>query len=604
MTFEAEQPARRLEKTDRWTGVALVAAVVLAFGFSLSYGFLVDDRWIIRGNEAIRGWSSLLSLWTKPYWSMHRDGTAGLYRPLLLFLFAILWNAGLRIPLWFHLLAVVAHIIATLLLWRLLRRAVPRWPAALAALWFAVHPVHIEAVSNAANSAEVFATIATLTMALVVARAHSALADGQSIPWKTACVAAALYGVALLFKESGSTAPALALLVAWGWRGSQIGAPTVSRFHRLAMTWLRWRRLLITCGVVLVAVMVARTVALGSAVSQGSFAAPGLLGLTTGQRWWAMLSLGPKFLELLVWPRTLNPLYGPHTIAGKQVPTVAAAAFIAVVIVAIGVAAWLARRGDRRIAVGLAWIAVAFLPASNLLIPTGQILAERTLYLPSVGASFILAVALAAVIRACRVSQTAARRTVVLAVACCATVMVANETRRRSLAWRDHDAWFHQLVVANPDDPRAHLGRAVYLRSRGKSVDALAQLERGYRLAERDSLLVKEYATQLLDQRQSIKAARVASELMAWPERRRDHAAVRLYLDTVGAAYGADSVLSVAELLSKNAPTPTAWLYVGLAYEARRQPKLAISAYSKGLMLAGDDTLAMQLRNRIEALSH
>src|SRR5262249_23554363 len=157
-----------------------------------------------------------------------------------------------------------------------------------------------------------------------------------------------------------------------------------------------------------VAVVVARAVVLGGAVSRGSIAAPGLLGLTTGQRVWAMLSLGPTFLELLAWPRTLNPLYGPHAIEGRHVPTLAAAAFIAVVAVAIVIAAWLARRGDRRIAVGLAWIAVAFLPASNLLIPTGQILAERTLYLPSVGASFLLAVALAVVIRASRGSETAA----------------------------------------------------------------------------------------------------------------------------------------------------------------------------------------------------
>ena len=54
-------------------------------------------------------------------------------------------------------------------------------------------------------------------------------------------------------------------------------------------------------------------------------------------------------------------------------------------------AALLARRGDRRPLVAIAWVAIAFLPASNLLVPTGQLLAERTLYLPSVGVALLVA---------------------------------------------------------------------------------------------------------------------------------------------------------------------------------------------------------------------
>ena len=36
-------------------------------------------------------------------------------------------------------------------------------------------------------------------------------------------------------------------------------------------------------------------------------------------------------------------------------------------------------------AFGLGWIAIAFSPVANLLFPTGILVAERTLYLPSVG---------------------------------------------------------------------------------------------------------------------------------------------------------------------------------------------------------------------------
>jgi len=50
---------------------------------------------------------------------------------------------------------------------------------------------------------------------------------------------------------------------------------------------------------------------------------------------------------------------------------------------ALLVLAW--RRGRRVEAFGLGWIAIAFLPVANLLFPTGVLVAERTLYLPSVG---------------------------------------------------------------------------------------------------------------------------------------------------------------------------------------------------------------------------
>jgi hypothetical protein len=43
------------------------------------------------------------------------------------------------------------------------------------------------------------------------------------------------------------------------------------------------------------------------------------------------------------------------------------------------------------IALGIAWFGIAILPVTNLLFPTGVLLAERTLYLPSVGLAFVAA---------------------------------------------------------------------------------------------------------------------------------------------------------------------------------------------------------------------
>ncbi len=55
--------------------------------------------------------------------------------------------------------------------------------------------------------------------------------------------------------------------------------------------------------------------------------------------------------------------------------------------------AW--RRGRRVEAVGLGWIGIALLPVANLLFPVGILIAERTLYLPSVGLALAAGASLA-----------------------------------------------------------------------------------------------------------------------------------------------------------------------------------------------------------------
>jgi hypothetical protein len=51
----------------------------------------------------------------------------------------------------------------------------------------------------------------------------------------------------------------------------------------------------------------------------------------------------------------------------------------------VALIAWAWRRGRRVEAFGLSWIGIALLPVANLFFPVGVLVAERTLYLPSVG---------------------------------------------------------------------------------------------------------------------------------------------------------------------------------------------------------------------------
>src|SRR5437773_9245747 len=116
-------------REERLILALLVVAVIAAYGRALFFPYVFDDTAIIRGNPDIRGWSSLWTLWTKPYWN--GSGDAGFYRPVFVALLSLVWNAGARVPFWYHLTAVALHTTVTVVVWRMLRRVLPTVPAAL-----------------------------------------------------------------------------------------------------------------------------------------------------------------------------------------------------------------------------------------------------------------------------------------------------------------------------------------------------------------------------------------------------------------------------------------------------------------------------------------
>jgi hypothetical protein len=66
-------------------------------------------------------------------------------------------------PPWaFHLFNIICHATASLLVWRLAQRLLPSPGGLIAALWFAVQPVHVEAVASIAGRGEIMTTVFVL----------------------------------------------------------------------------------------------------------------------------------------------------------------------------------------------------------------------------------------------------------------------------------------------------------------------------------------------------------------------------------------------------------------------------------------------------------
>ena len=111
-------------------------------------------------------------------------------------------------PLGYHAVNGLLHAGVTLLYNHLAGRLLSRLPAALAALLFAVHPVHTEAVTGVVGRAELLASV----FFLVVILQYSKMARQSSVSWRGLMLTSLLICLAMFSKEQGITVIAVCVV--------------------------------------------------------------------------------------------------------------------------------------------------------------------------------------------------------------------------------------------------------------------------------------------------------------------------------------------------------------------------------------------------------
>jgi len=564
-------------------GWLIALAAVLPLLPTLRAAFVYDDTTIIRDNTLLRGWSALAHAWSAPYWPTTGADVSGLYRPLHVAVLSMLWNVGGGAAWPFHLYSLALHSAVALAVWWLLRRGVGTVAAAVGALWFATHPLHVEAVASAANTAELLVVGCTIALTwLLVRRSPRSGAAGVVADWSTALGCAALTAAAVLSKESGLLALPIAALTAWGWH------PAAA--ERRGDLLRGRRRVWLACGAALAVALLARTIVLGAPVARVSIAAPGLDVLTPAERIVAMLSLWPRIARMIVWPGLLAPYYGPTILPAERGGLAVLALLSALALVALALIT--ARRGDRRPVVALAWVALSYLPASNLLTATGQLIADRTLFGATVGAALALGWAMDSVPRRARV-----------ALVIVAALAIARDTlasARYAVAWSSHRTLWERLVEVSPTEPRGYQLLGIDARERGDTTRALPLLARAFAMEPRARRTRFEYGQLLYTTGRYAQAVQVLAPLLANGDVRREPQFVAMYLDAVGRAEGADAVVREGRPLLRSESAATAALFVGAAHEQRGRLAAADSVYAIGLRAAPQDSLLRAARASVE----
>ena len=130
------------------------------------------------------------------------------YRPVTVLTFRLNYLLSEVSPLGYHAVNVLLHAAVTLLYHQLATKLLSRVPAVLAALLFAVHPVHTEAVTGVVGRAELLASV----FFLVVVLQYGKMARQSSVSWRSLIVTSLLICLAMLSKEQGITVIAVCVV--------------------------------------------------------------------------------------------------------------------------------------------------------------------------------------------------------------------------------------------------------------------------------------------------------------------------------------------------------------------------------------------------------
>jgi len=478
---------------------ALVAVVVYLPG--LGNGFAYDDVPLLLGDPRVRPPYAWGEIFTRPYWYVAGDEHA-LYRPLATASFALDWVVSGAAPAWAHAVNLVLHAVSAALVALLLCELVPPSAALGGALLFAIHPVHVEAVANVAGRAELLAAAFFLGACVLWLRRRR---DGGVGP---RAFGAALLGTAAIFsKESAVMLPAVLLLLdrvveRGDGRETTVTACVRGRGGELA---------LVLIGPVLY--IVARTAVIG--LHSPTVVHPAAEGLTgAGPRLLTALQAWPEYARLLFFPRTLLIDYGPQVVGPATSWNIPAGVGLLLLASLLGLGAVATARGRWFMALALLWFPVTVFPVSNLAMTIGVLVAERTLYVPSVALSIAVAGVLA------RFGASGAVLTRRIAWVALGGVILAFSARtlQRTPEWDSTERIFRAQVRDRPDSYRGHwyLGRLE--RANGNVERAAEHFAEALRLWPYRRGLVLEAATFAIE-RQRIGEARdlAAFATRQWP---------------------------------------------------------------------------------------
>lgn len=544
-------------------GLALVV-----YSRSLFCGFIRDDLPQIVHNPQVQSWQYLPQILTLQLWNHIPGFQAHFYRPLFSLWMLLVDTLGGLSPWFWHLSSVLLHVACTYLVYLLSKRLIGSEVAAgLAAALFAVHPIHVEAVTWVSASNEILFTILTLGAVLVLL---SPANRGSRWP---ILLSAFLYSVGLFAKETGAALIILLIALAW----IRLKGPQSSWSKRLALAGGPY---VVGTGVYLI---------IRGWVLHG-------MGVEQGERGWReVIFTSPSimlfYLQKLIAPVGLsgayaNPMHSSAT-AAFWLPIVAILLFVLLM-------TWLAFRVNPIFGFSAAIILLPLLPALALIrvYPGGDITHDRYLYLPSVGLCLLIGLMAERILKAPGNLRTIAVSVLAILLV---TLSVLTFAQQR---FYDNDIVYSQREIdMNPANgfPHAMLGN-VYM-DEGQTDIALKNYRIASDLAPNDARISLFLARGLFGLQNYTEAETILNRLMLRTDLDASmQASIRLSQANVEIGLGKlDSAQQLLQQVEQANPNfPELHWGLGVLYQKQGRIQLAQQEFQKEYRLTGDEEAQRQ----------
>jgi tetratricopeptide (TPR) repeat protein len=439
----------------------LFAIGFLLYANTFTHDYTLDDAIVITNNMYVEdGLSGIPGILSKDtfYGFFKEEGKAqlvagGRYRPLTLIMFAVEVQLFGQRPVVGHLfnalyygLTVVVLYLLMLQLFRPQKNAPKAYFIALAtALLFAVHPLHTEVVANIKGRDEIIALLGSIAALYFSIRAM------REKNMRFQILAGGLFFLGLMAKENAITFLAVVPLAYYFFTKAEPGTIVKQSLPFVAGA---------------IVFLLIRFSILGSGLSEPTMEMMNnpfvkvegnrYLAFTFTERMATIFYGLGKYLQLLIAPVTLSHDYYPRQIGVMQFSDWRVLLSL-LAYIGMGVYALMGFRKKDPVSFGILYFLATLSIVSNIVFPVGTHIAERLLFMPSVGFAMVLAILgyrLAS--RSVAAGKAPAYRhfSMVLVILAVVGLVYAGRTIARNPVWKDNFTLFLNDVENSPNSAK------------------------------------------------------------------------------------------------------------------------------------------------------
>lgn len=437
---------------------------VAAYMNTLQNGFVYDDAIQVLGNPWIKDISNFPHIFLSNVGAYRTEGwVSNYYRPLMHIIYMINYSIFSFKPWGFHLTNIIFHAGVSILVFivtntliskeikafnsrRSIRGATALLPAFVAAILFAVHPVHTEVVAWVAGIPE-------LSFSFFLLLAFYLYIDEDTIWGKKYIFSVLAYFVAILGKETAITLPIL--IFAYDFHFKKERSVAISIQMKRYMPYI----------IVTAIYFAMRTYALGGFAPKRSESP-----LSDYVYFINIFPFFASYLGKLVFPLNLNVFHVFHPIQSLLewkgvVGLFVTSTFITTI--------FLPKHVGRLGAFGLIWIAVTLLPVLYIPVLSENPFAERYLYMPSVGFVFLIATALDSFFTRADQGYRFNVVSIIIGLLLAMNSLFLIWTVKRNFVWKDDYTLWSDTVKQSPEGFIPHINMGIACRSKGQIDDAI-----------------------------------------------------------------------------------------------------------------------------------